>query len=154
VSDRAANQLLYRPAIWTNVLLVCGKCSRKLGGGFGPDGKHKLKPALQTALKDSGRRREVRVMKSGCMGVCPKDAVTTLNAAKPGKIWVVPKNTEVVTVLSRLMDEGGSHLESDHAQPRSRNFVNPYSREEGFSDGAHKATALPKRERRLLVADD
>ena len=111
MSNLAANLLLYRPTTWTTVLLVCGKCSRKLGGGFGPNGKDKLKPALQTALKDNGRRREVRVIKTGCMGVCPEDAVTTLNAANPGKVWVVPKSTSAGTVLSCLMDEGGGPVE-------------------------------------------
>jgi predicted metal-binding protein len=117
MSDAAANQLLYRPTTWTTVLLVCGKCSRKLGGGFGPDGKDKLKQALQTALKDNGHRRQVRVMKTGCMGVCPENAVTTLNAAKPGKVWVVPKNTSVVTVLSCLVDEGAGAGEEPSPTP-------------------------------------
>jgi hypothetical protein len=120
VSDSAAaNQLLYRPTTWSTVLLLCGKCSRKMGGGFGPDGKDKLKPALNTALKDSGRRRRVRIMKTGCMGVCPENAVTTMNAAKPGRVWAVPKNTSVDTVLRCLMDEGGGPVEESESPTRA-----------------------------------
>ena len=34
-----------KPAVrarWSRAVLVCGKCSRKLDGGFGPDGDQPL----------------------------------------------------------------------------------------------------------------
>jgi len=37
-------------------------------GGFGKKGKHDLAEVLKRALKQSGRRRELRVLEVGCLG--------------------------------------------------------------------------------------
>ena len=42
---------------WRDVVLVCRKCSRKLDGGFGPDGDKTLKKALRKYLK-AGKGKE------------------------------------------------------------------------------------------------
>ena len=42
-----------KPAVrarWSRAVLVCGKCSRKLDGGFGPDGDQPLTKALRKRL--------------------------------------------------------------------------------------------------------
>jgi hypothetical protein len=36
-------------ANWSAAILVCGKCSKKVGGGFGPKGKTSLAKALKNA---------------------------------------------------------------------------------------------------------
>ena len=90
------------PAPWRSFVLVCGKCSRKLGGGFGRKGKVKLDEALRDALKDAGRRRELRVERTGCLGLCPKRAVTVAWAGRPGEVIVVPEGADAAAVLGQL----------------------------------------------------
>ena len=87
---------------WRNALLVCRKCSRKLDGGFGPDGTDTLPRAVKHALREAGRRRDVRILEVGCLGVCPKDAVTVMHGADPGRMLVVPEGLEPGLLLSRL----------------------------------------------------
>ena len=76
---------------WTDALLICRKCSKKLRGGFGPDGDDTLRQAVRGALRTSGRRGQVGIVEVGCLGVCPKHAVTTARASQPGAFRIVPK---------------------------------------------------------------
>jgi len=92
------------PAPWQQVALVCGKCSRKLGGGFGKKGKHDLVDVLKDAAKAAGQRRAVRVLEVGCLGLCPKRAVTAVSSARPDQVLVVPAGAEGAAVLARLTD--------------------------------------------------
>ena len=89
-------------APWDGIVLVCRKCSKKLGGGFGPKGKQGLAKALRAELKDTGRRRAVRVVEVGCLSLCPKGAVTVAGAAHPGAVLAVPGRTEPEAVLTAL----------------------------------------------------
>jgi predicted metal-binding protein len=89
---------------WTDIVLVCRKCSRKLDGGFGEDGEETLRSELKHALREAGRRRQVRVIETGCFSVCPKQAVSVMRARDPGKVLVVPRGTDAAAVLRRLDD--------------------------------------------------
>ncbi len=91
-----------RPTPWERVILVCGKCSRKLDGGFGSTGRDGLRTALRAELKEQGYGRSVQIIETRCMGVCPKKAVTTIDASHPGKIYVVPKGTAEEDILLEL----------------------------------------------------
>ena len=91
------------PAPWGGVVLVCRKCSKKLGGGFGPKGKQPLAKALRTELKDTGRRRAARVVEGGCLSLCPKGAVTVASPTHPGAVFAVPGRTETAAVLTALL---------------------------------------------------
>jgi hypothetical protein len=83
---------------------VCRKCSKKLKGGFGPKRKEALRAELRQALRDGGRRRrDVRVMDMGCLGICPKRGVTALNATCPGTLHVIPAGTESQAALATLL---------------------------------------------------
>ena len=90
-------------APWRQVALVCRKCSRKLGGGFGKKGKHDLLDVLKDAAKAAGQRRALRVMEVGCLGLCPKRAVSAVSSAKPDEVVVVPAGADGAAVLARLM---------------------------------------------------
>jgi len=69
---------------WSEVVLVCRKCSKKLDGGFGPDGDKTLKKAL-----------------------CPKDAVVAVNARRPEELLIVPAGADLFEVKARLgLDDG------------------------------------------------
>ncbi len=91
-------------APWNGVALVCRKCSKKLGGGFGPDGSQKLAKALRSALKSEGRRRALRIVDVGCLGLCPKRAVTVVGPAAPGHVLAVPARADASEVLRALIE--------------------------------------------------
>ena len=82
--------------------MVCGKCSRKLRGGFGKKRKQDLVQALKGALKEAGRRRELRVVEVGCLGLCPKRAVTAVTSAQPAAVLAIPEGMDPALVLARL----------------------------------------------------
>lgn len=90
-------------APWDGVALVCRKCSKKLGGGFGPKGDEKLAKALRAELKASGRRRALRVVAVECLGLCPKRAVTVVGTAAPGHVLAVPAGADLAEVVKVLV---------------------------------------------------
>lgn len=63
-------------APWSDLVLVCSKCLRK-------QGREELRGELKRALKHAGRR-DVRVVVSGCLDVCPKDGVALARGADLG----------------------------------------------------------------------
>ena len=68
---------------WARALLICSKCSRKMGGGFGTDGKQRLMKALRAHL---GTGKAVVVI-NGC----------------DSKLWhIVPKGTAVEDLVEEL----------------------------------------------------
>jgi hypothetical protein len=101
-----------RPTPWQEVLILCRKCGKKLDGGFGPKRGESLKTELRQALRDVGRRRQVRVMETGCLGICPKDGVTALNATHPGTIHIIPTGADGPAAMRTLL---GDHTVADGA---------------------------------------
>lgn len=103
-------------ADWTDVILVCRKCSKKLNGGFGPDGDEKLAKVLRRTIaradaaagrrKTKGRHASRGVIEVGCLDICPKDGVTTVSASRPGQWLVVPRRTLIDEVLEALSSTG------------------------------------------------
>lgn len=76
---------------WSNAVLVCAKCSKRLGGGFGPKGKQPLGKALRKHLGlKKGRKAAAGVVDVKCLGVCPRGAVTVINAAASREWLLVP----------------------------------------------------------------
>ena len=81
---------------WSNAVLVCAKCSRKLGGGFGPKGKQPLGKALRKHLGlKKGRKAEAGVVDVKCLGVCPRGAVTLVNATASREWLIVPQGADL-----------------------------------------------------------
>ncbi len=93
---------------WNDVVLVCGKCSKKVGGGFGPKRWHPLAKALRRALGLKGRRAAGGVVETKCLGVCPKGAVMVVDGARPGAWLIVPMGTPLAAVTAQLSIGGGS----------------------------------------------
>ena len=88
---------------WRDVILVCRKCSRKLHGGFGPDGDRTLKKALRKYLKaGKGRKADLVVKETDCFDICPKKAVIAVNMANPKALLVVPAGADLFEVKVRL----------------------------------------------------
>jgi predicted metal-binding protein len=76
---------------WSRAILVCRKCSKKLDGGFGHDGKRPLAKALRKYLGiKKGRKAPVGIVEVGCLGVCTKNAVTLIDAEHPAVWRIVP----------------------------------------------------------------
>ena len=75
-----------------------------MDGGYGPKGNDTLRSALRTELSSKGLRRQVRIIETRCMGICPKKAVTALNAANPDTVLTVPRNTHPEDALALLLD--------------------------------------------------
>lgn len=72
---------------WDHAVLVCAKCSKRVGGGFGPGGKQPLAKALRKHLKvRKGRKSDAGIVEVRCLGVCPKNAVVAVNAAH-ARMW-------------------------------------------------------------------
>lgn len=80
---------------------MCGKCSRKVGGGFGPDGDQRLAKLLQRRA-GKGKHAVAGVIETKCLKLCPKNAVCVVDAACPGEWLLVPPGTPVDEVAARL----------------------------------------------------
>lgn len=93
---------------WNEVVLVCRKCSKKLEGGFGPDGDKTLKKALRRYLHaGKGRKADLAVVGADCFDVCPKNAVVAVNARRPEELLIVPAGADLFEVKARLgLDDG------------------------------------------------
>jgi len=89
-------------APWDAVALVCRKCGKKLGGGFGKKGRQDLSKVLRASLKASGRRRSMHLVPVECLGLCPKDAVSVVGPGAPGHIVVVPAGADAERVIEAL----------------------------------------------------
>ena len=92
---------------WSDTIVVCGKCSKKVGGGFGDEGRTSLAKAMRRRLAvGKGRKAELGVVESRCLGVCPKRAVVV---ARAGEWLVVPAGTAIDEVVEAL----GSGVEAE-----------------------------------------
>jgi hypothetical protein len=86
---------------WDQTVLVCSKCSKKVGGGFGPRGKTPLVKALR-AVFGKGRKASVGVVPVKCLGVCPKNGVTLVDSNRPREWMIVPAGTPLSKVTGAL----------------------------------------------------
>jgi predicted metal-binding protein len=91
-----------RESDWTTLLLTCGKCARKLGGGFGHKERETLRSCLRDGLKAAGRRHDTRLVETRCLGICPKRAVVALNAGRPGTLVIVKQGAQAAEALQAL----------------------------------------------------
>lgn len=88
---------------WSNAVLVCAKCSKKLNGGFGPKGKAPLAKALRKHLGlKKGRKGSAGIVEVKCLGVCPRGAVTVVNGAQAREWLLVPEGADLDGVAAEL----------------------------------------------------
>jgi predicted metal-binding protein len=88
---------------WSNAVLVCAKCSKKLGGGFGPKGKLPLAKALRKHLGlKKGHKAGAGIVEVKCLGVCPRRAVTVVNGAASREWLLVPEGADLDVVAGEL----------------------------------------------------
>ena len=85
----------------TALVLVCSECD----GGHGVDLAHRLKDAVKAA----GHRKDVRVARVRCLGICPKRgvAVTVTGGDRPAQSCVVTgKDQDAVQALAAIILPG------------------------------------------------
>lgn len=83
------------------LIAVCGKCSRKLDGGFGDDGDRPLAKVLRRAV-GGGKKAVVRIVETKCLDICPKRAAALIDSDRPGEVVIVPARTPTETLIARL----------------------------------------------------
>nr|WP_246616730.1 DUF1636 domain-containing protein [Sphingomonas yunnanensis] len=87
-------------------MLVCGKCSKKLGGGFGRKGKTSLVKALRDEPGlGKGRKVALGVVEVRCLGVCPRGAVTLVDTRAPDRWRLVEPGADVATLAAGLRSQ-------------------------------------------------
>jgi len=88
---------------WEAAVLVCGKCSKRVGGGFGADGRTSLVKALRRHLGlKKGRKAAAGVVEVKCLGLCPKRQVVAVSAAEPGRWKLVDPGADLDQVAESL----------------------------------------------------
>lgn len=88
---------------WSNAVLVCSKCSKRLRGGFGPKGKTPLAKALRKHLQlKKGRKAATGIVEVKCLGVCPRGAVTVVDGAHPGSWLLVPPGADLDELAAEI----------------------------------------------------
>jgi hypothetical protein len=85
----------------TQVVLVCGKCAKKVKRGYGPEGDEPFVDALRSeiarrdGMKPAKKLRRkgssVAVIEVPCLKICPKQAVVTINGREPERWHVLPR---------------------------------------------------------------
>ncbi|MDP1026029.1 (2Fe-2S) ferredoxin domain-containing protein [Sphingomonas sp. KR1UV-12] len=86
---------------WIGVVLVCAKCSKKVGACFGRDGDEPLAKALRR-YAGKGRKAKVGVVETRCLKLCPKRAVTVVDARRPAEWLVVAPGEPIDALAERL----------------------------------------------------
>ena len=85
------------------LLAVCGKCGRKLGGGFGKGGTASLVKTLRRGLAAAkGKRAAVRVVETRCLGICPRHAVAMVDGGSPNAVLIIARGTDIGTLAGQL----------------------------------------------------
>jgi hypothetical protein len=82
---------------WETLVLICEKCK---GARQGPDAR-----AIRKGLKQRvGKSKQLRVLESPCMGVCPDDAVTVcvVRTARAAEAQLVRDESELDALADSL----------------------------------------------------
>lgn len=103
-------------AEWTDTVLICKKCSKKLDGGFGPKGRTPLAKALREELGvRKGRKGPLGIIEVKCLGICPRDAVTVVTGGAPGE-WALVKEGAPIAEVVRDLGLGASAGRQEHLE--------------------------------------
>ncbi|WP_051211572.1 MULTISPECIES: hypothetical protein [Sphingomonadaceae] len=85
------------------IALICGRCSKKVGGGFGQKGKTALAKMLNEANGGKkGRKAQILAIETKCLKLCPKGAVVTIGASHPGTWLLIQPGTPLDEVREQI----------------------------------------------------
>lgn len=108
---------------WQSAILVCRKCSKRLDGGFGPDGDERLAKVLRRQLSfKKGRKAAAGIVEVNCLGVCPRGAVTVVNGADAREWLLVRPGADLDQLAQELglaPQNSPSDMSSDSRPPQS-----------------------------------
>ena len=91
------------PSGWQEAILVCGKCTKKVKGGFGGKGRTALAKALREAgMGGKGRKAGRGIVETGCLKLCPKNGVVVLDSARPERWLIVAPGTDLAEIAEQL----------------------------------------------------
>ena len=85
------------------IIAICGKCGKKLGGGFGDDGRRPLAKLLRRTVPGTkGKRATLRIIETKCLDICPKGGVALLDSLQPGVVVIVAASTPLPVLMAGL----------------------------------------------------
>ncbi|MBZ6378346.1 hypothetical protein B5C34_00310 [Pacificimonas flava] len=88
---------------WQGAVLVCGKCQKKLKGGFGPKRKNSLTKELRAHCGlAKGRKGRLGIVEVKCLDICPKKAVVALNTNHSGVWQIIEPGSDMEHVTAAL----------------------------------------------------
>lgn len=88
---------------WRTALLICKKCTKKVGGGFGPKGRTSLAKVLKAELGGGRKRKaDIGIIETKCLGVCPNHAVTMIDGRNSGSWLLIRPGTDVREIVAKL----------------------------------------------------
>jgi hypothetical protein len=91
------------PSRSREIVLVCRKCSKKVGGGFGVGGKDRLAKGLRRYLGvGKGKKARIAVFETGCFDICPKHRVTVTRGSRPDERLLIAPGTSFAEIVDRL----------------------------------------------------
>jgi hypothetical protein len=70
-----------------------------------PKAQGKPEDRSAQTLRNAGRRRDIRILETSCMGLCPKGGVTALNATHRRTIHVISVGSEPTNALRTLLGD-------------------------------------------------
>ncbi len=87
-------------APFAEIVMVCAKCAKRQGIGA-----KAVRGGLKRALKADRRGRKVRVVETGCLGLCPKRSLTlaTTGSLGAGRLVVIDPSLEPAAMLDALL---------------------------------------------------
>ncbi len=105
-------------ADWQAAILVCGKCSRRMGGGFGARERTTLVKALRKLGNGKkGRKARFGVVETGCLKLCPRNGVVAINGAHPHDWRIIKRGTDAVEAARQLGLAIGEPEEPEEPEP-------------------------------------
>ena len=104
--DRGVRTRVVRPR-WSEALFVCGKCLKRH-----PDGKamrHALKGEVKRHAGSDGKRG-VRMIKTACVGLCPRKAIIIASAVTlaDGNVVLVHISADIPDAVARVLPRSRS----------------------------------------------
>lgn len=84
-------------------IAICGKCGKKLGGGFGADAGRPLAKLLRRMVPATkGKRATLRIIETKCLDICPKGGVALLDSMQPEVVLIIAAATPLPVVMAGL----------------------------------------------------
>lgn len=101
---------------WSHTLMICAKCSKKVGGGFGAKGRQSLAKVLRKELGlKSGRKAAIGIVEVKCLKVCPRGAVTVVDSRDNQHWKIVRAGADTHVVMDELDLNGSAPVQAGSA---------------------------------------